>query len=289
MFRTTIAAAALVIAAPVAFAQEAPQTGYAEVNGLSMYYEIHGTGEPLLLLHGAFAPISLWGNTLTTLAQNHQVIAVEFQGHGHTEDIGRPFTYAAFASDVIGVMDHLGIEQADVVGYSMGASVALEIGISYPERVNKLVLASTAFNAEGYRAELLPGVEAMRAEDFDGFMRDAFNAVAPDPNAFPAVVDKIKELEFSFTGWTPEQVAGIAAPTLIVVGDADVVTLDQAVEMFQLLGGDVGGDYVGLTEDQLAVLPGTTHIGVVIDANGWLVETIEAFFAFDPNAPMFPM
>src|SRR5829696_8001190 len=138
------------------------QTGYAPVNGLQMYYEIHGNGEPLVLLHGAFGAIDLWGPILTTLAEHHQVIAVEFQGHGHTADIiDRPLGYEQLADDVAAVMKHLAIAQADIVGHSMGGTTGLQVAIRHPELVRKLVAISANYSSDGYYPELLAGLQVM--------------------------------------------------------------------------------------------------------------------------------
>jgi pimeloyl-ACP methyl ester carboxylesterase len=257
-----------------------PRTGYAPVNGLEMYYEIHGSGEPLVLLHGAFGAIDLWGPILTTLAENHQVIAVELQGHGHTADIiERPLGYEQMADDVAAVMDHIAIAHADVVGYSMGGTTGLQLAIRYPERVRKLVAVSPNYRSDGYYPELLAGLQMITRETFAGTPEEgAYLRHAPHPEDFPVLVEKQKVLPQAFA-FAEEDVAAIAAPTLVVMGDSDVVRPEHAVALFRLLGGGVPGDLTGLPSSQLAILPGTTHRTIVGERAGQLLAAIEPFLA----------
>ena len=173
-----------------------PQSGYAPVNGLQMYYEIHGAGEPLVLLHGAFGAIDLWGPILTTLAETHQVIAVELQGHGHTADIiDRPLGYEQMADDVAALMDHLGIAQADIVGYSMGGTTGLQLAIRHPDLVRTLVAVSPNYRSDGYYPELLAGLLQMTPDIFVGTPEEAaYLRHAPHPEDFPVLVEKQKVL-----------------------------------------------------------------------------------------------
>jgi pimeloyl-ACP methyl ester carboxylesterase len=286
-FIALASAAATSLVAPVrgfAQAEATAQTGYAPVNGLQMYYEIHGSGEPLVLQHGAFGAIDLWGPILTTLAQNHQVIAVEFQGHGHTADIiDRPLSYEQMADDVAALLDHLGIAQADVVGYSMGGTTGLQLAIRHPELVRKLVAVSANFSSDGYYPELLMGLQMMTPEIFAGTpQEEAYVRHAPNPEDFPVLVEKQKVLPQDYA-WPVEDVAGITAPTLVVIGDSDVVRPEHAVDLFRLLGGGVPADLTGsLPNARLAILPGTTHASIVLDHADQLLAVIEPFLA----APM---
>jgi pimeloyl-ACP methyl ester carboxylesterase len=281
------AAVATSVVAPVrgfAQAEATAQTGYAPINGLQMYYEIHGSGEPLVLLHGAFGAIDLWGPILTTLAQNQQVIAVEFQGHGHTADIiDRPLSYEQMADDVAALLDHLGIAQADVVGYSMGGTTGLQLAIRHPELVRKLVAVSANFSSDGYYPELLMGLQMMTPEIFAGTpQEEAYVRHAPNPEDFPVLVEKQKILPQDFA-FAEEDVQAIAAPTLVVIGDSDVVRPEHAVDLFRLLGGGVPADLTGsLPNARLAILPGTTHASIVLDRADQLLAVIEPFLA----APM---
>jgi pimeloyl-ACP methyl ester carboxylesterase len=264
-------------------AEMTPQSGYAPVNGLQMYYEIHGSGEPLILLHGAFGAIDLWGPMLTTLAEHHQVIAVELQGHGHTADIDRPFSYEQMADDVAALMDHLSIAQADVVGYSMGADTALQVAIRHPELVRKLVVISGKYRHDGEYPELLAGIQQLTPDIFVGSPNEAaYLRHAPNPAEFPVLVEKIKAFFAKEYAWSEEDVRTIAAPTLLIIGDSDTVRLEHAVELFRLLGGGVPGDVTGLPNSQFAILPGTTHGMIVFEGADQLLAMIEPFLA----APM---
>ncbi|HEU5474186.1 MAG TPA: alpha/beta fold hydrolase [Actinophytocola sp.] len=251
---------------------------YAPVNGVEMYYEIHGSGRPIVLIHGALSTIGTsFGAILPALARTRRVIAVELQAHGRTADIDRPFGYPAFADDVAALLDHLGIAEADFFGYSVGAGVALEIAIRRPDLVGKLVLQSVAFSVDGMHPGLLDGIEELTPDDLAGspFER-AYAESAPDPAAWPALLDKVKEFDLDFKGWEPATVRAIAAPVLLVVGDSDIVRPEHAVELFRLLGGGVPGDVVPMPKSQFAVLPGTNHVGLPERA-AWLVPMIESF------------
>jgi pimeloyl-ACP methyl ester carboxylesterase len=263
--------------------QTTPQSGYAPVNGLQMYYEIHGAGEPLVLLHGAFGAIDLWGPILTTLAEHHQVIAVELQGHGHTADnIDRPLGYAQMADDVAALLDHLVIAQADIVGYSMGGTTGLQLAIQHPDLVRTLVAVSPNYRSDGYYPELLAGLLQMTPDIFVGTPEEAaYLRHAPHPEDFPVLVEKQKVLPRDFA-FREEEVAAIAAPTLLIYGDSDVVRPEHAVALFRLIGGGVPGDLVGLPSSQLAILPGTTHRSIVGERADRLLAVIEPFLA----APM---
>jgi pimeloyl-ACP methyl ester carboxylesterase len=249
-----------------------------------MYYEIHGAGEPLVLLHGSFGAIDLWGPILSTLAETHQVIAVELQGHGHTADIiDRPLGYEQMADDVAALMEHLGIEHADVVGYSMGGTTGLQLAIRHPELVRKLVTVSPNYRSDGYYPELLAGLSMMTLETFVGTPEEAaYLRHAPHPEDFPVLVEKLKDLPRDFA-FPDEDVAAIAAPTLLIYGDSDVVRPEHAVALFRLLGGGVPADLTGrLPSSQLAILPGTTHRSIVGERADQLLAVIEPFLA----APM---
>jgi pimeloyl-ACP methyl ester carboxylesterase len=261
--------------------------GYAPVNGLNMYYEIHGTGRPLVLLHGAYMTIDMFGELLPTLAETRRVIAVELQGHGHTADVDRPLSYEQMADDVAALLRHLEIEEADTFGYSTGGGVALQVAIRHPEVVRKLVVASASYTSEGMHPELLEMIPSIVPEAFAGSPIDeAYLRTAPNPEDFPNLVAKLKRLDMEPFAWPPEHLRAIEAPTLIAVGDSDAIRLEHTVEMFRLLGGGVMGDLAGLPRSRLAVLPGTTHFVPpgfgVLDRAYWLVAMIGEFL----DAPM---
>ena len=256
---------------------------YAEVNGLRMYYEVHGTGRPLVLLHGAYMTIGAMGEIVPGLAETRRVIAVELQGHGHTADVvDRPITYEGMADDTAALLRHLGIEEADAFGYSMGGAVALQLAIRHPGLVRKLVFASASYTSDGMQPELHGMIPSITPEMFAGSpIEAAYLEVAPSPGDFPTLVQKLKRLDMTPFAWPADDIRGIAAPTLIVVGDSDAIRLEHAVEMFRLLGGGAMGDLAGLPESQLAVLPGTAHFvppgSGLLDRAEWLLAMVPAF------------
>jgi pimeloyl-ACP methyl ester carboxylesterase len=251
---------------------------YAEVNGLRMYYEIHGEGDPLVLLHGAFLTIDLnYGEMLPALARDRQIIAIELQGHGHTEDIDRPLRYEQMADDTAALLRHLGIEQADIMGYSMGGTTAVELAIRHPEVVRSLVIISSPYNRDGWYPVVYETIENITPELFTGSgLPEAYVLVAPNPGNWTVLVEKVKELDREYVGRTAEEFASIQAPALIIIGDSDGVPPEQAAGMFRLLGGGVFGDVAGLPRSRLAILPGSTHV-TVMQRTDWLVPMITEF------------
>ncbi|HEX8599048.1 MAG TPA: alpha/beta hydrolase [Chloroflexia bacterium] len=254
---------------------------YVSVNGLNMYYEIHGaehTGQPLVLLHGAFSAIGTsFGALLPGLAKTRQVIAFEMQGHGRTADIDRPLTLENLADDVAAALQHLGIDKADIFGYSTGAAVALQVGIRHPQVVRKLVLASVTYNLGGVHPGLMDGFGEMQPEMMFGSpWHEEYLRIAPDPDHFGILFAKKTEMDKGIKDVPAETIAALKSPTLIVIGDSDLVRPEHAVEMFRLLGGGVFGDLAGLPQSQLAILPGTTHVSIMNRAE-WLVSMIGEF------------
>lgn len=241
---------------------DAPQTGYAPVNGLKMYYELHGAGgTPLLLLHGGLFNIDLqFGPVVQGFADSRQVIAVDFQAHGHTGDIDRPLTTANLESDVVGLLRYLNVERVDVFGYSIGGAVATELAVRHPQLVRKIVVSSSSFSREGDRSESEAAIDEITVDMIAGSpMEQEYLAKSPNPEGLQVLLDKLGRFDHDFEGWSEAEIEGIAAPTLITVGDCDAVRLDHAVRFLQLRGGDVNGDLAGVPASQLAVLPGTTH------------------------------
>jgi len=240
----------------------APETGYAPVNGLQMYYELHGSGgTPLLLLHGGLFDIDQqFGEVLPTLAGSRRLIAADFQGHGRTNDIDRPLTSEGLASDVVGLLEHLQVEQADVWGFSVGGAVALHLAIRHPGLVRKLIASSVSYSRDGDRPENSEAVGEMSVDMIAGTpMEEAYKAKSPHPDGLQGLLDKLGAYDEGQPRWSEEDIKGIAAPTLITVGDCDAVKLEHAVRFLQLRGGDVNGDFVGVPSSQLAVFPGSTH------------------------------
>src|SRR5262249_20807711 len=213
-----------------------------------MYYEVHGAGRPLVLLHGAYMSVeSAFGKLLPAFARNHRAIAVDLQGHGRPADVDRPLTYEGMADDVAALLRSLGVENADVFGYSMGGAVALQVAIRHPELVGKLVVASATYNSEGLYPELLTALETITPEALAGSPWEAeYARLAPNPDAFPTLVAKLKELDLSPQDWPAADIQAIASPALVIIGDANGVRPEHAVELFRLLGGGVMGDLAGI-------------------------------------------
>ena len=276
MFRAALIAVALFGAAPTLAAAQ-PVGDRVEVNGMQMYYEVSGAGDPLIVLHGAYMNIPSMGAIIPKLAESHKVYALEFQGHGRTTDIDRPITYPNLADDVAGFMDAVGLQKADVFGYSMGAAAGLQFAIRHPEKVNKLIAASAAYDAEGWQPEFKAFIPQMTVEMFVGMpFAEEYRKLAANPNGFPALVEKLIALEKEPMAWEAD-VKTMKTPVLIITGDADVATLEHSVALFRLLGGGVMGDMgKPLPASRLAVLPATSHTAVVTQTD-LLVAFIEPF------------
>ncbi len=263
MMRIAITAAALLVSLPpVALAQETGKRVH--VNGMEMYYEVSGRGEPLIVLHGAYMDIPTMGGIIPKLAETHRVYALEFQGHGRTTDIDRPITYPNLADDVAAFMDAVGLEKADVFGYSMGAAAGLQLAIRHPEKVDQLVAASVAYDVKGWQPEFTAFIPQMTVEMFVNMpFAEDYRKLAADPDGFPALVEKLIQLEHEPMAWGPD-VAAMTTPVLIITGDADVATLEHSVAMFRLLGGGMMGDMgAPLSASRLAILPATSHTAVI--------------------------
>jgi pimeloyl-ACP methyl ester carboxylesterase len=239
---------------------------YAPVNGLELYYEVHGIGEPLVLIHGGMTSLNDFGMLLPTFAQTRQVIAYEQQGHGHTADIDRPLTLENLADDLAGLLDHLKIEQADVFGYSTGGSVALAFVLRHPGRVRKLVVASAIFSPDGYYPGIMEGLSHATADQMPSIMREMYEQVAPHPEDWPTLVQKSTSAAATFKGWSAEEIQSIRVPTLVLVGDQDIVRPEHAVELFRLI-----------PDARLAVLPETDHIAILLQRADWLAPMITTF------------
>jgi pimeloyl-ACP methyl ester carboxylesterase len=241
------------------------QDKYVNVNGLNMYSEIHGEGRPLVLLHGTFSAIGTsFGALLPELAKTRQVIAFEMQAHGRTADIDRPLTLEQMADDTAAALQQLGIKNADFFGYSMGAGIALQIAIRHPALVRKLVLASVTYNFDGLHPGLMEGMGSMTHEALVGSpWHEEYMRIAPHPEEFATLFAKKTQMDREIRDLPAEAIQAIKSPTLLIIGDSDIIRPEHAVEMFRLLGGGVAGDIAGLPKSQLAVLPGTTHVTLV--------------------------
>lgn len=261
-------------------------SGFAPVNGLQLYYEVHGSGgTPLLLLHGNLSTIEVdFGGLIPLLAADRQVIALEHQAHGRTADIDRPLRTEYWADDALALLDHLGVATADVLGYSSGSAVALHLALGHPDRVRKLVLVSAAYTLDGVHPGLMEGIGDLQPEMFEGTpFLESYRKVAPDSGGWANLLSKIQESEHHLPTWSEDTIRGIAPPVLLVIGDSDIVQPEHSVAFFRLLGGGVAGDMVGLPASRLAVLPGTTHISVVQRAD-WLASMTTDFL----DAPSEP-
>jgi pimeloyl-ACP methyl ester carboxylesterase len=270
MLRRTIRAALTALLIPIAssFAlAQAPaaKSGYAPVNGLKLYYEAHGAGRPLILLHGGLGAGDMFTAILPSLAAGRQVITVDLQGHGRTADIDRPLTYEAMADDIAALVKHLGLERADVMGYSLGGGVALRTAIQHPEVVRKLVIVSAPFRRDGWYPEILAAMAQLGPAAADAMkptpMYKLYSRVAPQPDDWPILLRKVSDMFKEDYDWSAE-VSGLKTPTLLVFGDADAVRTAAAVEFFELLGRgkkDGGWDGSGVPPARLAILPGFAH------------------------------
>jgi pimeloyl-ACP methyl ester carboxylesterase len=277
----------MVAATTAVLAQDAVKPGYADVNGMKMYYEVSGNGKPLVVLHGAYMNIPSMGKVIPMLAKTHKVYALEFQGHGRTNDIDRPITYPNLADDVAAFMDSVGVKKADVFGYSMGASAGLQLVIRHPEKVTRLVAASTAYDAEGFQPEFKAFIPQMTVEMFVGMpFAQEYRKLAANPDGFPALVKKLIALEHEPMAWEAN-VKAIKTPVLIITGDADVATLEHSVALFRLLGGGVMGDMgKPLPVSRLAVMPATSHTAVIAQPE-LLGAFIEPFLKDETPKGMF--
>jgi pimeloyl-ACP methyl ester carboxylesterase len=247
---------------PVILSAQKPTTGYAPVNGLKMYYEIHGSGEPIVLLHGAFMTITNnWSGWIEELSKTRKVIAVEMQGHGRTADIQRDIRPESLADDISALLDHLKIPRADILGYSLGGGAAMQCAIRHPEKVRKVVIISYAFRRDGFTKEGNDALSKITPELFKGSPLEAeYRRLSPTPDAF---ANFVKHLVASNSGpfdFGSDKLRATKAPLFFIHGDADGVRLDHIAEMYRLKGGDLHGDIRPHPESRLAILPNTTHV-----------------------------
>jgi len=253
----------MILLSGVVSGQQKATTGYAPVNGLKMYYEIHGSGEPVVLLHGAFMAITGdWNDWINELAKTRKVIAVEMQGHGRTADINRDITYENLSDDVAALLDYLKIERADIVGYSLGAGTAMQCAIRHPEKVRKVVSISAPMRRDGWVKEANDFWPTFTWEIFKGTpMETEYKRLSPTPDKFPDFVNHIKAMALRPYDFGADKLKATKAPMFFIHGDADGVRLDHIAEMFRLKGGgEIHGDMQPRSESRLAILPNTTHV-----------------------------
>ena len=260
------------------YAQVKPKTGYAPVNGLKMYYEVHGEGQPLVLIHGSFMTINTaFGAFIPELSKNRKVIALELQGHGRTADIDRPFSFESMADDITELLKYLKIESADVLGYSLGGAIALQVAIRHPEAVKKLIIISSAYKSDGWTPETRAILPMIQPEMFEGSpIKKEYDSLAPDPKHWSKFVNKLKELNVKSFDFTAEKIKAIKSPALIMAADGDGVLPEHALEMYRLLGGKYMIDFSPAPATQLALLPGSSHISVMMHPD-WLLPMIKSF------------
>jgi pimeloyl-ACP methyl ester carboxylesterase len=304
MFRTGMTAVALLFAMGCAMTPRAavaptpsaaPAIGDASavgsrvaINGMQMYYEVSGRGDPLIVLHGAYMSIPTMGTIIPKLARTHRVYALELQGHGRTTDIDRPITYQNLADDVAAFMAAVGLEKADVFGYSAGAIVGLQLAIRHAPKVNKLAAASVAYDVEGWQPEFKAVIPQLSVQMMleTPFAED-YKKLAANPKGFPELARKMIALEKEPMAWA-DDVKALKLPVLIITSDADVATLEHSVSMFRLLGGGVMGDMgKPLSRARLAVLPATSHTAIITQPD-LLHAFVEPFLKGETPQGMFP-
>ncbi len=243
-------------------AQQSPTTGYAPVNGLRMYYEVHGRGEPVVLLHGAFMTITNnWNGWIGELSRTRKVIAVEMQGHGRTADIPRELSSENNADDVAALLAYLKIPRADLIGYSMGGGVAMQVAVRHPDQVRKVVVISSTFRRDGMVQEALDAMPKLTAEAFAGSPLEVeYKRLSPTPDQFPKLVERMVAAESQGKDLSADQLRSTTAPMFFIHGDADGIRLEHVAEMFRLKGGEIHGDMRPRSASRLAILPNTTHV-----------------------------
>lgn len=252
--------------------------GYAPVNGLKMYYEIHGTGNPLVLLHGAFNTIDMaFGMLIPELSKTRQVIAVEMQGHGRTADIDRPFSFESMADDVAALLKYLKTDSADIFGYSMGGVTAWQIAIRHPEVVRRLIITSAVYKYEGWTPETRAILPQLTPEMFAQTpIKTEYDKLAPDPKHWTEFINKMKKFVITSYDFGAGKIKALKNPTLIIAADGDGVTPEHAVEMYRLRGGGYMVDFGPAPKTQLAIFPGNSHISVMMQTP-WLTSMITPF------------
>jgi pimeloyl-ACP methyl ester carboxylesterase len=280
--KTTAFLLTMLVPAVVA-AQEKPTTGYAPVNGLRMYYEVHGSGEPVVLLHGAFMTITNnWTGWIGELAKTRKVIAIEMQGHGRTADIDRDISGENLADDVAALLDHLKISKADLIGYSMGGGVAMQCAIRHPDKVRKVVIISSTFRRDGMIKEAADSIPKLTAEDFKGSpIETEYKKLSPTPGDFPRFVKRMVASASKGQNIDSDKLKATNAPMFFIHGDADGIRLEHIAEMFRLKGGGTHGDMGPRSASRLAILPDTSHV-TLMERGGVIVPMVNDFLDAPP-------
>ncbi|MEI2272788.1 alpha/beta hydrolase [Sphingobacterium sp. ML3W] len=258
------------------------ETGYADVNGLKMYYEVYGEGKPLILLHGSYMTIPLNWSQAIPMFKGRKVIVAEMQGHGRTRDIARKISYEGMADDVSGLLRHLQIDSTDILGYSMGGGVAFQLAIRHPEQVRRLIVLSGSYAHDGWWPDVEASYRSITADIFKGSpIEKQYDSLGNDPKHFPEFVKKVISIDLEPYDWSKDA-KKIKAPLFMAIGDADGIQYEHALALFRALGGGKMGDIHGLPKSRLAILPGTTHIGMMYRMD-WLVPMIDDFLNSDLN------
>ena len=267
-------------------AQQPPMTGYAPVNGLKMYYEVHGSGDPVVLLHGAFMTITNnWTGWIEELSKTRKVIAVEMQGHGRTADIPRDITSENLADDVAALLDYLKIPRADLLGYSMGGGVAMQCAIRHPDKVRKVVVISSMLRRDGAVREGQEAFATLTADVFKGSpIETEYKKLNPKPEDFPKFVKRLLAMDAKAQDIDPGRLKAAPAPMFFIHGDSDGVRLEHVAEMFRLKGGGIHGDIKPLSASRLAILPATTHV-TLMQRMPVIVPMVNDFLDAKPPKP----
>ncbi len=268
----------------VVSAQQKPTTGYAPVNGLKMYYEVHGSGDPVVLLHGAFMTITNnWTQWIGELSKTRKVIAIEMQGHGRTADIDREFSSEHLADDVAALLDYLKIPRADLIGYSMGGGVAMQCAIRHPDKVRKVVVISSTFRRDGMVKEARDAIPKLTADAFKGSpIETEYKKLSPTPDEFPKFVKRVLATASKGQDFGADKLKATTAPMFFIHGDADGVRLEHIAEMFRLKGGEIHGDMRPRSASRLAILPDTTHV-TLMARMAVIVPMVNDFFDAKPQ------
>lgn len=289
----------LIPAETFAQSEETGPSGYISANGINYYYEVHGESDqsveassqedPLLLLHGGLGSIDMFEPILPLLTENRQVVGVDLHGHGRTELGDRPVSYTDMGDDLAVLLEELGYDQVDVMGYSMGGGVALRLAIQHPEAVRRLVPVSAGFASEGFYPEIIQQQKQVSAEAAEAMketpMYQSYKEIAPNPEDFPKLLDRMGELMDKSYDWS-EEIKKLEMPVMLVYGDSDMFRPEHIVEFYQLLGGglkDAGWQRENMSQNRLAILPNLTHYEIFMAPQ--LAETVLPFFNGEDGAP----